>query len=369
MPISQTENIEKRWSFKELPTPKPSAFHSYSGKGTELTAIARLKSMTPEEWEHTTLAYADALLNEGKYSRVVEFGGTGDKGRDIVALLSGEEILVENQWDCFQCKHYQKPLSLSMVLPELEKFTSFIFANEYPLPNKYFLVSPCGLGPELSGIMFTKNAKNDAIKGALLKRKNVAKNPAYSAFIDRFDFNRIDFVPPHKMIKQLQKSYWGAAIFDMPLAPLPPFVEPNPPLEQEQSAQYVNALCEAYRDYKKNPCLRINDLSRTDSQLWKHFERSRKAFHSTEAMFRFYRSSVPPDSDSDLLREVEDGISNVFFDPDIVDGYRRVLRAVEQAKVIDLNNSIYKDQIRQLEREGACHHLSNRSNNPVSWMK
>lgn len=365
MPPGQTDNLETIRPWDELQKPNLSVFRPYSGDGTLHAALARLREMTSDEWENTTLAYADALRNKEKYSHVFKLGGVGDKGRDVVALYAGETHLKMNKWDCYQCKHYKDPLSLSGVRSELEKFLFSVFTNEYPLPKKYFLVAPCGLGPSLKDCILQD--KPD-IKNDLLVHGQLLYNQGFPEFIRSFDFSIFDFVEPSEMIDDLRQSRWGSAIFDIPLERLPIFQDENPPLEQEQSARYVNALREAYSDYKNDPRLRLDDLSRTDSQLWKHFEQSRKAFHSTEAMFRFYRSSVPPDSDKILLHEVENGINGVFFDPDISDGYRRVLEAVREAKTISLNRSVYKDQIGSLEKEGACHHLSNRSDKPIKWV-
>lgn len=365
MSSGQTEKRETMRPLEELQMPNLSVFRPYSGDGTLHAALARLREMTSDEWENTALAYADALRNKGEYSRVFHFGGVGDKGRDIVALYAGETHLKIYKWDCYQCKHYKDQLSLSGVRSELVKFLFAVFTNEYPLPNKYFLVAPCGPGPTLKDCILQN--KPD-IKNELLKDKQIAGNSDFVDFIRAFDFSIIGFIEPLDMLNDLRQSRWGSAIFDIPLKELPIFNDDNPPLEQEKSAQYVNALREAYRDYKKDSSLQLNNLSQIDTQLWNHFEQSRKAFHSTEAMFRFYRGTVPPDSDKTLLNEVENGINDILFDPDIGDGYRRVLTAVREAKTISLNRSIYKDQIGALEREGACHHLSNRSNKPIKWV-
>ena len=149
MPPGQTDNLETIRPWDELQKPNLSVFRPYSGDGTLHAALARLREMTSDEWENTTLAYADALRNKEKYSHVFKLGGVGDKGRDVVALYAGETHLKMNKWDCYQCKHYKDPLSLSGVRSELEKFLFSVFTNEYPLPKKYFLVAPCGLGPSL----------------------------------------------------------------------------------------------------------------------------------------------------------------------------------------------------------------------------
>jgi len=272
--------------------------------------------------------------------------------------------LVEAKWDCYQCKHYNKPLSLSMVQPELEKFLSFVFLKEYPMPHKYYLVGPCGVGPSLKDMILQSKPN---IKDELLKSFKNKPQP-FLEFVRSFDYSCIGFVQPHEMFTTLMNSRWGAAIFAMPLKPWSAPNSDNPPLAEEQSAQYVKMLQAAYCDYKKTTDLLLENLYQTEPLLWDHFEKSRKAFHSTEAMFRFYRESVPPNSDRQLLEEVENGIDDVVYDPDIPDGFRRVIKAVSIAKQMSLTKSIYKDQIGAREREGACHHLANRSEKPIKWV-
>ena len=330
----------------------------------------RLEIMSEDEWEDVTLEYADALNSNSKYIKIFKLAGAGDKGRDIAALYS--EPLERGKWDCYQCKHYGSPLSLSQILLEFGKLCFYTFINEWPLPQKYFFVSPKGLGPELTDIL-TK-PEHDKIRDRLISKwdtdcKSLCKlTSELKDYINSFDFSIVSFIPQQDIIKTLHNSRWGTIRFGggLPIRPQ------NPPLpalsvEQEQKLLYIQALIDAYNDHLKRNDITLDNLNTESSKSFEHLLRSRKAFHSAEALKRFSREFTPPETFDALLKEIETGIIDIVDWPQYT-GYERVLKVVAQAKNLPLTVSLLDSRISSLDREGMCHHLANEKNR-VKWVK
>ena len=110
-----------------------------------------LKLCSPEEYELIIKSYVKDILSE-KYSKVVRLGGSGDKGRDVVAYVNDEV------WDNYQCKHYKDPLTPYDIWVEIGKLCYYTHIGDFTVPRKYYFVSPCGVGTKLWDLL--KNKKN-----------------------------------------------------------------------------------------------------------------------------------------------------------------------------------------------------------------
>ena len=346
--------------------------------GNAITAVTgqmiphekRLEIMSEHDWEDVTLEYADALRNRSEYVNIFKIAGSGDKGRDIVALC--KEPLQAGQWDCYQCKHYDQPLSLSVILLEFGKLCYYTYNGSFPAPRKYYLVSPKGVGPELTDILTIP--QHDKIRHRLIaKWSDECKTLSLltkelKAYIEKFNFSVVSFVPQQDIISTLLKSRWGIVRFGGCLPPRP--IMPNLrgfSIEQEQKLLYIQALIDAYNDHKKSNDLTLDNLEIKVPDFYKHLLQSRKSFHSAEALKRFSRSITPPGTFDELIKEIEDGISDVLAWPNHT-GYERVLSSVKQAKTLPLKVSLLESWIKSLDREGICHHLANKKDSVV-WVK
>jgi hypothetical protein len=77
----------------------------------------RVYQYDDDEWENFVREWAATLSNG--YVQIKRFGGSGDHGADIAAFKTPAGL--EGAWDCFQCKHYAKPLSFGDATPEILK--------------------------------------------------------------------------------------------------------------------------------------------------------------------------------------------------------------------------------------------------------
>ena len=54
-------------------------------------AIERMRSLSEDEFEDLVLEWADGYL-ENNYDKIRQYGGSGDKGRDIVGFYNNGDI-------------------------------------------------------------------------------------------------------------------------------------------------------------------------------------------------------------------------------------------------------------------------------------
>ncbi|MCY4653132.1 MAG: hypothetical protein OXC95_08210 [Dehalococcoidia bacterium] len=134
-----------------VPIPRPAgpthASASAVSYGHPIQPIDRVKIFSATQWEEFVLEWADSLVDE--YSRVDRCGGSGDMGRDIVAICSD----AKDGWDNYQCKHYQHALAPSDVWIELGKLVYYTYIEEYTYPRKYHFVAPQGAGTKLANLL------------------------------------------------------------------------------------------------------------------------------------------------------------------------------------------------------------------------
>jgi hypothetical protein len=84
----------------------------------------------------------------GGYVQVKRFGGSGDRVADIAAFKTKDGL--EGAWDCFQCKHYSKPLSFGDAAPEILKVFRAPCADYWTLPDTYQFLAPRGSSTQLT---------------------------------------------------------------------------------------------------------------------------------------------------------------------------------------------------------------------------
>lgn len=214
------------------PLPEPSAPIGVTAgvvsAGLPIPAIERLRIFSDRQWEEFVLEWADSLRDQ--YSRVERCGGSGDMGRDVIALDKDDESI----WDNFQCKHYKDPLSPVNTWVELGKLVYYTSIGEYSYPRRYTFVAPQGAGTKLSNIL-KKPAK---LKSELLANwtaycrtgitstKPVELDSALSVYLDGLDFSIFDAIPPLQLIDQHVRTRWHAARFGGGLPVRPSFDSP-----------------------------------------------------------------------------------------------------------------------------------------------
>ena len=149
-----------------------------------------LYAMDEDTYEELVTSWAYLCL-DGQYDQTYRIGGTGDHGIDVLAVIAGQP----NRYHIYQCKHYSESLKPSTVYPEVCKILYHIFKGSIPTPEKYFIIAPKDLTPQLIEDYTDKSKLRNTIQSNWHKySKNIVNgiiihlDHELSSFIDSFDF-------------------------------------------------------------------------------------------------------------------------------------------------------------------------------------
>jgi hypothetical protein len=320
------------------------------------------------DWEEFVLECCQEMKAlDNRYLSVKRLGGPGDKGRDVEALVLLPRAI--HQWDLYQCKHYDAPISPSTFFPELVKFFGHLTANSYPQPANYFLCAPQDCGNDLNDLLTgDSTAFRETFLTAWRNGTNGLKNltgqltPLTEAVVQQFDFARIqefqarDLLTWHKRNTSAHFSRFGVK----PKRLKPPKV-PKKPQKKEQ--RYIEALLSAYSE-TCGTSLSLDDLPTTEHV--EHFEGSRAQFYSAEGLRIFSRDIFPKQFD-ELLDEVWDGVRTSISNKALTTGMERLHKAVEVVSTLKITENPLSANLRAPDLPGTCHHLANKGR--VKWVK
>ena len=325
--------------------------------------IKLLETYNSDQWEQFITEWVNSL-NE-QYVRVESQGGAGDMGRDVVAYID-----VDN-WDNYQCKHYNHPLQPSDIWIELGKLIYYTSIDAFSCPRKYYFIAPQGAGTKLSNLL----KKPDLLKSELIKNWekyckskitqtiDVPLDTALLTHLDSIDFSIFDYVPPLTIIDQHAKTRYHADRFGANLPPRPPIAVP-PENPRSSEIPYIRKLLDAYGEHKNCTISTVESIH--DDNILEHYKDSRIEFYSAESLKNFSRDSLPDGEFEKLQEEIYDGIRDDIRDKHD-DGYRRVLAVVKTARVLQISHSLVPS-IRVKDRGGICHQLAN-DKDEVRWVK
>ena len=242
---------------KLVPLPQPPEHTALQADhviaGPPIPAIQRIKLFSADEWEEFVLEWADSLREE--YSEVARCGGAGDRGRDVVADVKGSD-----DWDNFQCKHYDHELYPTDVWGEIGKLLYYVESGEFTLPRRYYFVAPQGVGTTLSNLLRSPERLRHQLFAAWDKycRKQITSTteiPLEGKLRRRAetaDFTIFRALQPLRLVEQHARTRWHVARFGGGLPARPP-VPPPPDQVQAQEINYVGQLLLAYEDHEGVP--------------------------------------------------------------------------------------------------------------------
>ena len=110
--------------------------------GIQLVPERRLAAFSDEDFELVVRHWLQETAS-GRYKRLIRYGGPGDKGRDVVGLLTDDPA---GPWDNYQCKRYQEKLAPTTLWAELGKLVYWVTQGAYTVPRLYTFVAPLGAG-------------------------------------------------------------------------------------------------------------------------------------------------------------------------------------------------------------------------------
>jgi hypothetical protein len=336
--------------------------------GSPIPAINKLKIVSPDEYEDIIREWIAGYC-QTKYIGVRKVGGANDKGRDVIAFINEA-----NDYDNYQCKHYDHPLAPSDIWKELGKLCYYTFDGSFKLPRKYFFVAPQGIGPKLSDYLQKPiELKAELIKEWDSKCKNgisekveIEMSTELLTHINTIDFSIFNFIDPQEFLEQHQQTNYYAARFGGGLKKREkPVVETIK--EAEMLLRYVEQLFEAYSDHLKINVKTISELN-THTELFDHFNRQRECFYWAEALNEFSRDSLPTGNTcfTELKEEIFHGVVDVSNQTHS-SGYENIKKTTAIAVTLNIQSNALLSVSKTQDKIGICHHLANE--NKLTWVK
>lgn len=325
--------------------------------GPRLTPKQHIWFYSPDEWEEFILEWAVLLPD---YVAVRRFGGTNDRGIDVAGLLS--QFGLEGAWDCYQGKHYDRPLEPADARVEILKIFCGVVGGHFVMPRKYRFLAPKGCGPGLDRMLSTpsklkayffdnldpaKPANRNLDKVLLDRVKDLAGKTDFSIFGSE-DLDGV--IAMHRRSPNHLVRFGGQ---------LPSRPQPDAPPDEvaQHETRYVEQLMEVYNErFPGNdfdPSLAASSHHTSD-----HYLRQREAFYTAESLRVFARDSVPEGTFAALQAEVFDGVIE-SCDQLYINGFERLSGVLAVAGSLQLTANALIAVAEQRDRKGICHQLAN----------
>lgn len=341
------------------------------GMATTIPAIELLSLFSDAEFEKFIQEWATGYLLEiVGYKKVYRNAGAGDKGRDVVACHddSGEE------WDCYQCKHYDHALAPSDVWVEFGKLCYYSFKREFTVPKKYVFATSKGIGPTLkSYIQNPQQLRSNLIenwerhcKNKITDTEIVDLTGDFKKYVEQFDFSIVRFLDPLEVIEQHRKTPYYVPRFG---GGFNKFREEaiTPEEIHESELTYVTKLLEAYSEDKGVTFNNPDELTSYNTYN-NHFNRERIHYHKAQSLASFERDTLPEGADAfgKLKRSVYMGVIDTV-ESDFSSGFTRVKEVTKTARSLQLSGNPLITVVEDDDRHGICHHLAN--DGLIEWVR
>lgn len=329
--------------------------------------LQRLCDMEEDAYEELVQVWAYMCIKaEGKYAQVHRVGGAGDKGRDVIAYYDG----TYNNFDLFQCKHYDHALNYSDLYGEVGKLLTYTFNKTYAVPQNYYLLCPHGVAQSFRDLLkdgakqLMENLLNDWDEKVVAKvgvKNGIKLDDKLKQYIQDFDYSIIKEIEPMNFIDTFREKgapyffyYFGGGWNAIKKTTLE---VPATPTESETN--YISSLYEAYSEHAGKT---IGSDNIVDNEKYNnHLTRSRSVFYAAEEIRLTSRRSTPPESDEfdELKKQIRTYIGDAY-DEDYSDGFTKVKKVVEKAGDYQHAEGLLIGQfLDSNSKQGICHHLSN----------
>ena len=343
--------------------------------GIPVPPVRLLEVMSPDDWEQFTEEWLSFHKDKGAYHSIRRYSGPGDLGLDVVAFTSEKGF--SEDWDSYQCKHYDHPLTPEDVCAEVGKIIYHSFLKTPPfnqacrVPNSHVFVAPRGVGITVG--RWLKDA--DRFKTEILKRwdkqcagklgKGISAplEGELLAYVQAFDFGIFSDRSSVELIAEHAETVFHAPRFGGGLpargdVPLPP----GDPSEHESI--YLKKILDAYGEHVGKPVQTIDDVA-DDQKLAGHYDRQRVLFYSAEALRNFARDRTPLGTFESLQNDVFNGVIDVCEGAH-PNGLERLRSAIITAGSLDVGGNGLASVTRVADKQGVCHQLANEDR--LTWV-
>lgn len=344
--------------------------------GPQITPKQHIKLYDSDKFEEFIEEWAYYYLQsiKGVYTRVACYGGSGDKGRDIVGYI--DETVTPKLTDIYQCKHYDHPIAPNDIYIELAKLCYYTYEETIPAPLNYYIVAPQDLGPSLGLLLediselktkFISKWK-DGLTFKISNQKILLEGDLES-YVNDFNFNIVQHKPIQEIIAEFRQTTRYAPRFGGGLTkPLPEPISPPGTLGKNE-IRYIEQLVMVYREKLGNASLQVKDFLTPviEDYITRHFLRSRERFYYAETLREFSRDNLPEEYPFSAIQDdVYDGVSDIFDQPSD-DTFKLINLVTEKASTVNVGNHPLKKYIKSQAFKGICHQLVNDSR--LSWIE
>jgi hypothetical protein len=332
--------------------------------GRRLTPRQVIFSYEPAQWEEFVEEWAATLVP--KYAKVERLGGANDHGVDVAAFVTSRGY--EGEWDCYQCKHYSKPLAFGEACVEIAKILKGVIDGHYILPRKYRFVAPRGCSTPLSNKLNNPTRlQADFIARLadgtpLLPGLDGIMKDRIRKLAEITDFSVFNTEDLKEVVDGLKRTplyirEFGGGLPQRPAA-VPPPADPHP-----SESRYLEQLVEVHRE-KYGTMISCTADALQHPEASAHIRRQRVAFYSAEALRTFSRDSVPGETFEGLQDEVFDGIIDVH-DGNYNSGYERMDAVLKASRDLQITSNALILVSTLVDRRGMCHQLAN--DDKLNW--
>ncbi|MFZ1618550.1 MAG: ABC-three component system protein [Flavobacteriales bacterium] len=330
--------------------------------GKRIIPIKMVELFSPKEWEEFIEEWID--LKKTKYLETERFGGAGDKGRDVVGYLS-DKYKPDYEWDCYQCKHYNKPLMPTQVYKEFGKILYHSYLKEFPIPKNYYFIAPKGCGTDLSKLLQDTELLKKAIIANWEKycKKEITNfevelKDDFLNFVENYNYSIFSKLHVKDIINEHKKHQNHLIRFGGGLPEREKLDEKDiPSAIQVNETIYVQELLKAYGSQSGFIYTKVEDFV-AFPQFTGHFKRARISFHHAEQLRNFSRDSLPIDTFEDFQNEIFSGVIDIVEDSH-PDGFIKVKEVEKEARKIVIMSNPLRDVSILDDRSGVCHQLAN----------
>jgi len=338
--------------------------------GSPIPPIDRLRAMSADDFEDLVLEWATEYLGK-KYEKVRQYGGAGDKGRDVIGYYPNGEI------DIYQCKQYSSVLSPGIFWVELGKLCYYTFENEYPIPKNYFIVTSLGVGPKLLDYIQDPKVFNSLLLDewevkckTKIKTTDTLLTKEFRKYIENFDFSIVKDKAPHELIEEHRQTYCyaqrfgGGLVKNRDLIPLPTGNV------DKKELNYTSLLFKAYSKRINIPILDKSTLEKSSADLTIHFEKERRSFYATESLDKFSRDNFSNLEKLPFEELKEDSL--IILESNLsISSYSDDMDRLEESKIAlmrqEFSGNPLNKEIRPMDKAGMCHYLANEKK--IKWEK
>lgn len=348
------------------PTPSTVLTASHAEHGPRIAPRKVIQTYDPDEWEIFIEEWATGL--SPKYVGVRRFGGSGDRGVDVAGFKTDRGF--EDEWDCFQGKHYDKSLTPSNAWPEMLKvFLLPVRTPLYTLPSSYSFIAPRGLGTNLAHLISTPTELRvkflEQVESSMAKpfqELDDDTRSAVHALASGTDFSIFGAVEVLALLDQHKATPYHAARFGGGL-PARPISEDPPQTVRPEELVYLKKLVDAYQERY----VIVDSIASAEvhTKAGSHLQRQRESFFRAEALRTFARDQVLPNTFEGLQNELFDAVIETA-DAEHSDGLERLRHTLEQAVNAQLSANALIQVTEPADRRGICHQLAN--DDRLTWV-